>query len=450
MNRVAANGHSSPSEEKPVTSPTIGFSQATTSMDIARPDLARKKRRRQLIWGAVTLTALILITVVLARLEPASPTVENPWVDTVKQGQMLRQVRGNGVLVPEQIQFVQADTGGVVERIFIQPGAVVTADTVILQLGNPDLKQLAFDADWAARAAEAQLAKLTVTLESDRLAQESLLASLRADAKQAELDARADEELGKSGLVPVITRQKSRSKADDLAARVLIDEKRLQFAADSAKSQLAVQEADVAKFRAARDLKQQQVAALMVKAGIAGVLTQLGDTQTLQSGQRVAPNATLAKVVVPTQLKAEIKVIETQARDITYGQKVEVDTRNGIVAGHVIRVDPAVVSGTVLIEVKLDGALPKGARPDLSVEGTIELERLDNAIYVGRPVQAQPDSTVGLFKVGPDGKHATRVPVKLGRASVSTIEIVEGLQPGDKVIISDVSQYDTANKVKLN
>ena len=386
----------------------------------------------------------------LARLEPASPTVENPWVDTVKRGQMLRQVRGNGVLVPEQIQFVQADTGGVVERIFIQPGAEVTADTVILQLGNPDLKQLAFDSEWAARAAEAMLDKLKVTLESDRLAQESLLASLRSDARQAELDARADEELSKSGLVPLITQQKSRSKADDLAARVLIDEKRLKFAADSAKSQLAVQEAEVAKLRAARDLKQQQVAALMVKAGIAGVLTQLGDLTTLQSGQRVAPSATLAKVVVPSKLKAEIKVIETQARDVTLGPKVEIDTRNGVVPGHVIRVDPAVVAGTVLIEVKLDGALPKGARPDLSVEGTIELERLDNAIYVGRPVQAQPDSTVGLFRLAPDGKHANRVPVKLGRASVSTIEVVEGLQPGDKVIISDVSQWDAHNKVKLN
>jgi HlyD family secretion protein len=450
MNRVAANGHSGPSEGQPAVSPISGFSQATTSMDIARPDLARKKRRRQILWGVVTLTGLALVTVVLARLEPASPTVENPWVDTVKRGQMLRQVRGNGVLVPEQIQFVQADTGGVVERIFIQPGAEVTADTVILQLGNPDLKQLAFDSEWAARAAEAQLDKLKVTLESDRLAQESLLASLRSDARQAELDARADEELAKSGLVPLITQQKSRSKADDLAARVLIDEKRLKFAADSAKSQLAVQEAEVAKLRAARDLKQQQVAALMVKAGIAGVLTQLGDLTTLQSGQRVAPSATLAKVVVPSKLKAEIKVIETQARDVTLGQKVEIDTRNGVVPGHVIRVDPAVVAGTVLIEVKLDGALPKGARPDLSVEGTIELERLDNAIYVGRPVQAQPDSTVGLFRLAPDGKHANRVPVKLGRASVSTIEVVEGLQPGDKVIISDVSQWDAHNKVKLN
>ena len=450
MNRVAANGHSSSSEEKPVVSPGIGFSQATTSMDIARPDLARKKRRRQVLWGAIAVTGLTLVTVVLSRLEPASPTLENPWIDTVKRGQMLRQVRGNGVLVPEQIQYVQADTAGVVERIFIQPGAEVTADTVILQLGNPDLKQLAFDSEWAARAAEAMLDKLKVTLESDRLAQESLLASLRSDAKQAELDARADEELAKSGLVPLITQQKSRSKADDLAARVLIDDKRLKFAADSAKSQLAVQDAEVAKLRAARDLKQEQVAALMVKAGIAGVLTQLGDLTTLQSGQRVAPSSTLAKVVVPSKLKAEIKVIETQARDVTLGQKVEIDTRNGVVPGHVIRVDPAVVAGTVLIEVKLDGALPKGARPDLSVEGTIELERLDNAIYVGRPVQAQPDSTVGLFKLAEDGKHATRVPVKLGRASVSTIEVVEGLQPGDKVVISDVSQFDAHNKVKLN
>lgn len=450
MNRLATTSPSGASQGATAAKPTNGFSPVSTGMDIARPDLARKRRRQRILLVAVGIVVLTAISFGLARLEPAAPLVENPWLDTVKRGQMLRQVRGNGTLVPEQVQFVQADTGGTVERIFIQAGAEVEPETVILQLGNPELKQAAFDAEWAARAAEAQLARLTVTLESDRLAQESLLASLRSDAKQAELDARADEELGKSGLVPVITQQKSRARANDLAARVLIDEKRLQFAADSAKSQLAVQEAEVEKLRAARDLKRQQVAALQVRAGIAGVLIQVGDLTVLQAGQRVGPSATLAKVVVPTKLKAEIRIAETQARDVTRGQKVDVDTRNGIVPGHVVRVDPAVQNGTVLVEVKLDGPLPRGARPDLSVEGTIELERLDNALHVGRPVQGQPDSTVGLFKVLPDGKHATRIPVKLGRASVSTIEIVEGLQEGDRVILSDMSQFDADNRVKLN
>lgn len=450
MNPLAANGRVDASGGKPAVKPASGFTLGSPTMDIARPDIARKKRRQRWVLSLGSLAAVAAISVALARLEPASPKVENPWIDTVKRGEMLRQVRGNGILVPEQIQLVQADTAGVVQRIFVQPGAEVTADTVILELGNPDLKQLAFDAEWAARAAEAQLAKLSVTLESDRLLQESTLASLRSDAKQSELDAKADEVLGRNGLIPLITQQKSRAKADDLAARVLIEERRLKFAADSARSQLAVQEAEVEKLKAARDLKLRQVADLRVRAGIAGVLVQLGDTATLQTGQRVLPSATLAKVVVPTKLKAEIKVAETQARDVTLGQKVDVDTRNGIVPGHVIRVDPAVQGGTVLIEVKLDGPLPKGARPDLSVDGTIELERLENALYVGRPVQGQPEATVGLFKISADGNFAGRVSVKLGRASVSNIEIVEGLQAGDRVILSDMSQFDRFNKVRVN
>ncbi len=451
MNRLATNGHTGPSEGKPSVKPTIGFTPGSTSMDIARPDLARKKRRHRILWGGIGLAALVLITFALSRLERAVPSVEagTLWTNAVKRGEMIRQVRGNGTLVPEQIQFVQADTAGVVERIFIQAGAEVTADTVILQLGNPELKQAAFDSEWAARASEAQLAKLTVTLESDRLALESALASLRSDAKQADLDAKADEELGRSGLVPLITQQKTRSRADDLAARVKIDEKRLQFAADSARSQVAVQEAEVEKLRAGRDLKRKQVADLQVRAGIAGVLIQIGDREVLQAGQRVAPSATLAKVVVPTKLKAEIKVAETQARDVTRGQKVEVDTRNGIVPGHVIRVDPAVQNGTVLVEVKLDGPLPKGARPDLSVEGTIELERLDDVLHVGRPVDGQPDSTAGLFKVVEAGRYAVRVPVKLGRSSVSTIEVIDGLKVGDTVILSSMSQWDGHDKIRL-
>ncbi len=452
MNRLAANGHNEPSEGKPAGNPRVGFSSVTTSMDIARPDLARKKRRRQIVWSLAGIAAVGLITFLLSRLERAVPSVEASamWTHTVKRGEMVRQVRGSGTLVPEQIQFVQAETAGVIERIFIQAGTEVTADTVILQLGSPELKQAAFDAKWAAVAAEAQLAKLTVTLESDRLAQESTLASLCSDARQAELDAKADHALAQSGLVPLIQQQKSRSRADDLAARVIIDEKRLQFAADSAKSQLAVQDAEVAKLRAARDLKQQQLDGLQVRAGIAGVLTQVGDLTVLQAGQRVTPGATLAKVVVPTRLKAEIKIPETQARDVTRGQKVEVDTRNGIVHGHVLRVDPAVQNGTVLVEVKLDGPLPKGARPDLSVEGTIELERLENVLHVGRPVDGQPDSTVGLFKLIEAGRYAVRVPVKLGRTSVSTIEIIDGLKEGDQVILSSMSQWDAYDKVRVN
>lgn len=450
MNRLALNDRDGLAERKPAAKPASGFTTPGASMDIARPDLARKKRRRRWITGLGAAAAIIGVSIALSRLEPAAPRVDNPFIDTVKRGQMLRQVRGNGTLVPEQIQLVQAESDGQVQNIHIQPGAEVEADTVILDLSNPTLQQAAFDAEWAVKAGEADLDKLRVTLESDRLAQESLLATLRSDAGQAELDAKADEALLPDGLVPAITQQKSRAKANDLSAKVKIDERRLQFASDSAKSQLAVQKATLEKLRALRDLKHTQVAGLKVRAGIAGVLTQLGDTATLQIGQRVAASATLAKVVVPSKLKAEIKVAETQARDVTRGQRVDVDTRNGVVPGHVVRVDPAVQNGTVLIEVKLDGPLPKGARPDLSVDGTIELERLEDVIFVGRPVQGQPDSQAGLFKVQPDGRHAVRVPVKLGRASVSTVEVVEGLQPGDRVILSDMSQWDAHNKVRID
>lgn len=432
--------------------PVTGFTPASTGMDIARPDLARQRRRRRILWAVTGVGLLIVISVFLARLEPAVPSVDRGtlWTNSVQRGEFLRQVRGNGTLVPEQIQFVQAETGGTVERIFIQPGAEVTAESVILELSNPELKQQAFDAEWAAKAADAQLAKLTVTLESERLAQESAVVSLRADAKQALLESRANEVLARDGLVPGLEMERAKAKAEDLAARVVIEEKRLKFTADSAKSQLAVQEADVEKLRAVRDLRRRQFEGLLVKAGIAGVLSQLGDREVLQSGQRVAPSATLAKVVVPTRLKAEIRVAETQAKDVTRGQKVEVDTRNGIVPGHVVRVDPAVQNGTVLVEVKLDGPLPKGARPDLSVEGTIELERLSDVLFVGRPVQGQPESTVGLFKLTENGSRAERVTVKLGRSSVSLIEVIEGLAVGDTVILNDMSQYDSHNKLRLN
>ncbi|MBL9173172.1 MAG: HlyD family efflux transporter periplasmic adaptor subunit [Verrucomicrobiales bacterium] len=449
MNRLASNGHSVASEVVPGAKPVSGFTPASTGMDIARPDLARKRRRRQFLWGSAAVVVIVAVSVLLSRLEPAAPKVENPWMDTVKRGQMLRQVRGNGTLVPEQIQFVQADTGGQVEQIFIQPGAAVTADTVVLELSNPELKQSAFDAEWQARAADTQLARLRVQLESDRLSQEAALATLRADATQARLEADADATLARDGLVPGITLKRSVAKADDLVARVAIEERRLEFAKESAKAQLAVQEAEGEKLRALRDLRKRQVENLRVKAGIEGVLTQLGDRELLQSGQRVTPGATLAKVVVPTRLKAEVRVAETQARDVALGQPASIDTRNGVVPGHVVRVDPAVQNGTVLVEIKLDGPLPRGARPDLSVEGTIELERLDDVLYVGRPVQGQPDSTVGLFRVQPDGRHAHRVPVKLGRNSVSTVEIVDGLQVGDRIILSDMSQYDGVNRVRV-
>jgi HlyD family secretion protein len=421
-------------------------------MDLARPDIARRKKRQRIIWSVVSVLALAAVTVGFSRLKPASPSVEKSsvWTDTVKRGQMLRQVRGNGTLVPEQIQFVQSETEGRVERILVKPGAQVTADTILMELSNAELKQAVFDAEFQVKIGEAQLVKLKVQLKSDKLSQKAALATLKSEAEQSRIIADADKALFKAGLIPALVAHQSRSKATDLIGRVSIEEERLVIGDDSAMAQIAASEAELDKTRAQLALKERQLAALNVRAGIDGVLQQIGDVQTLQVGQRVSPSATLAKIVQPTKLKAEIKIPETQARDVLIGQKAEIDTRNGVIPGTVVRVDPAVVNGTVTVDIKLDGPLPRGARPDLSVDGTIELERLDDVLYVGRPVQGQTDSTIGLFRLVEDGHAAVRVPVKLGRSSVSTIEVIQGLEVGDQVILSDMSTWDTHDRVRLN
>jgi HlyD family secretion protein len=425
-------------------------------MDVARPDIARRKKRKRLVFSIVAILALMAVTIGLSRLKPAAPSVEKGsiWTNTVKratsENPMLCQVRGNGTLVPEQIQFVQSETDGRVERILIKPGAQVTADTVLMELSNVELKQAAFDAEFQVKIGEAQLSKLKVQLESEKLTQKAALATLQSDAEQSRLVAEADENLSKRGLVPVLTAKQSRAKAADLLGRVEIEQERKGIAEASAKAQIAAAEAELDKVRALLALKKRQLAALEVRAGIDGVLQQIGDTQMLQVGQRITPSATLAKIVQPTKLKAEIKIAETQARDVLIGQVAFIDTRNGIIAGRVVRVDPSVVNGTVTVDVKLEGELPRGARPDLSVDGTIELQRLNDVLYVGRPVQAQPESTIGLFKLVEDGQYAVRVPVKLGRTSVSTVEIIQGLEAGDIVILSDMSAWDGHDRVKLN
>ena len=420
-------------------------------MDIARPDLKRSRNRRRLLLTLGGLVVLAAITLGLARLKPAAPRVERGqvWTDTVKRGEMLRQVRGNGTLVPEQIQYLQVATDGRVERIFVLAGAAVQPDTLILELSNPELEQQAFDLDWQLKGADALMRKLKVQLESDRLTQESTIASLRADYTQAALEAEADAILAKDGLVPDLTMKRSRAKGDELKQRLEVEQRRLTIREESDAAQLAVQNAEFEKIRASLALKREKVAALKVRAGIEGVLQSVGDgTVNLQVGQRLAPGATLAKIVQPTKLKAEIKIAETQARDVQIGQKASIDTRNGEIGGHVTRVDPAVHNGTVTVDVALDDALPRGARPDLSVDGTIELERLENVLFVGRPVNGQTEATVGLFKV--DGNwDANRVSVKLGRSSVSTIEIVEGLEVGDLVVLSDMSQWDAFSRIRL-
>jgi len=421
-------------------------------MDIPISQTVRKRRklRRGIAFVSVAL-ALGLGTIALSRLQPAVPSVERAglYFGTVQRGEVIRQVRGNGTLVPEQIQFVQAETDGRIERILAEPGAVVTAETVLLELSNPELQQTTFDAEWQLKAAEAQLTRLRAQLENERLALRSAITGLKADLNQAELDARVNDTLANEKLISALEQQRSRNKAEELRQRYEIEQDRLKASAQSTDAQLAVQQAEVERSRALLARKRQQVAALRVRAGVAGVLRQIGDLEPLQVGQRVNPSATLAKVVEPTRLKAVLKIVETQIRDVQVGQKAEIDTRNGMVTGHVTRIDPAAQNGTVTVDVSLEGALPRGVRPDLNVDGVIELERLKSVLYVSRPVQGQTETTVGLFKVVEGGKAVHRSSVKLGRGSVSVVEVVEGLGVGDQVVLSDMSRWDAYDNLRL-
>jgi HlyD family secretion protein len=394
-----------------------------------------------------------LITVGLAQLKPAAPPVERGSLlfDNVKRGQLIRQVRGNGTLVPQEIRWIPTINQGRVERIVVLPGARVKADAVLVELSNPDVIQAEFDARSQVKTAEADLANLRVQLDSQKLTQRSAVATARSNFSAAKLDLEVNEELAKSGLVPGITLKQSKTKAEELANLLEIEEERLKISADAAAAQIAAQETKLAQLKGQLELKRQQVEALKIRAGVDGVLQRLGDmTNPLQEGEQLPAGALVARVAEPSHLKAAIKIAETQAKDVQLDQFAEIDTRNGIIPGHVIRVDPAVENGTVTVDVALDASLPKGARPDLSVDGTIQLEKLDDVLYVARPVQGQPESLVSLFKVSAGGREAMRVQVKLGRSSVSTIEILQGLQLGDQIILSDMSQWDSFERVRLN
>jgi HlyD family secretion protein len=417
-------------------------------VDIARPDLLEKKKRRRLAWGVAVVVGVVLLSLGVSRLKPAAPTVQRATVviDTVKRGEMVREVRGLGTLVPEEIRWIPAVTDGRVERLVLLPGTVVQPDSVILELSNPELEQQALEAESQARAAEAGYTELKVRLESQNLDQRAVAARVESEAKQARLRADADTELAANGLIAAITLKLSQSAADELEHREKIEQQRLGIAGQAIEAQLRVQQAEVEQRRAQARRRRSQLAALRVRAGIDGVLQIV----PVEVGQRVAPGTNLARVARPDRLKAVIRIPETQARDVVPGQKAVVDTRNGVVAGRVMRVDPAVQSGTVTVDLALVGELPKGARPDLTVDGTIELERLSNALHVGRPAMGQPQSTVGLFRIEKGTNEAVRVRVRLGQASVSTIEILEGLDVGDEVILSDTSAWDTADRIRLN
>jgi len=425
-----------------------GFSPVSSGMDIARPHIAKQKRRRRILFASGGLLALIVITVALSHLKPAVPSVDRStvWVDTVKRGPMVREVRGLGTLVPEEIRWIPANTEGRVEKIVVRPGTQVKADTVILELSSPELEQAAHDAESKLKAAEAEFTTLQAKLQRDLLDQESNTARVHSEYQQARIESDMNEQLKKNGLVAELQYKTSQVKAAELLNRDAIEEKRLNFARDSIEPQLASKQAEVDQVKAAAQLKLDQVEALHVKAGMNGVLQQM----PVDVGQRVKIGDNLARVADPTKLKAEIKIAETQAKDIQIGEKTTIDTRNGVVTGHVTRVDPAVEQGTVKVDAQIDGELPRGARPDLTIDGTIELERLDDVIYVGRPAFGQENNTVSIFKLVSGSSEAVRTPVKLGRSSVNSIEIINGLQPGDQVILSDTSAWDAHERIRLN
>ena len=417
-------------------------------MDIARPNAAKEKRRKRIIYGVVAALVLIGITVGLSRLKPAAPTVERNlvWIDTVKRGPMVRQVRGLGTLVPEEIRWIAARTQGRVDKIILRPGALVEPGTLILELANPDVVQAAANATSSLNAAEAQLTNLRTQLESTLLQAEATAARAKSDFETTKLQADVKEQLFKDGLVSELELKLAQATASQAAISNSIEQKRYAFAQESIKPQLAVQEATVENLRSQAKLRQEELDALKVRASMKGVLSAL----PVEVGAQVQPGTNIARVADPSKLKAEIRIAETQARDIAIGQLSQIDTRNGIVEGKVARIDPAVQNGTVLVDVTIVNELPRGARPDLSVDGTIELERLNDVVYVGRPAFGQEKSTVGIFRLAAEGNDALRTQVQLGRSSVNTIEIVSGLQPGDKVILSDMSQWDSNERIKLN
>lgn len=398
--------------------------------------------------AALGLIAISVITFGVSRLKPAAPSLERATalIETVKRGPMLRDVHGTGTLVAEDIRVIAASTAGRVERVLVHPGTPVNPRTILVELSNPELQQSAVDTEYQLRAAEAEQKNLKVRLESDRMTQEAAAATVRAEYQQAKLQLDADEELARQGVLPALSLNLSRVRTQDLANRYQIEQKRLEVRKRSEEAQLAAQQARISQLQALLKLKQEQVQNLRVAAGTSGVLQQM----TAEEGQQVVPGTNLARVVEPQHLKAELKIAETQVKDIQIGQKSQIDTRNGIIPGHVSRMDPAAQQGTFTVDVALDGELPAGARPDLTVDGTIELERLDDVIYISRPAFGQAQSTIKMFKLDDEGKTATRVQVKLGRSSVSAVEILEGLQPGDRVIISDTSSMDAFDHIRLS
>ncbi len=418
-------------------------------MDVPRgKSVARNKKLKRALYVVIALAVIGGASVALSKLKPAAPSVEwgTVWPGEVKRGEMVRNVKGIGTLIPEEIRWIPAVTNGRIEKRHVKPGAIVKTDTIIIEMSNPELERDALDAMNQLRGAEAELANQKVQLQSNRLTQQSQAATVTSDYQQARMQAERDEILAKEGLLSDLNAKLSRGRADTLANRDKIENQRLNIVDDAIKAQVQVYEARVQQYKALYELRRGQLDSLKVRAGVNGVVQEVA----IQEGQQVTQGTNLARVIDPTRLKAEVRVAETQTKDIIVGQRAEIDTRNGIIEGSVMRIAPTAQQGTVTVEVQLLGDLPKGARPDLSVDGTIELERLKDVLYVNRPAFGQEQSNITLFKLLPDGKEAVRVPVKLGRSSVNFIEVLEGLNVGDQVILSDTSQYDSVNRIRLN
>ncbi len=423
-------------------------SRTDANFEGGRLDIAREKkptRRVPILIAAITL--ILAGSVALSQLKPAAPTLERAtlWIDTVAKGEMLRQVRGNGTLVPEDLRIVSAMTAGRVERVIIRAGAKVEAETVLLQLSNPDVQLQALDADRQVKLAEAELAQQRAVLETQRLSSVTSLASARREFREAERAVRVAERLASEGLASAMEIERAKDHETEARERFDSETRRLEVSTDAVKAQLVLRESEVDRLRSIAGFHRERVASMTVRAGQAGVV----QTLTLQPGEWVNPGQEMARVAGQDRLKAVVRVPETQARDLTLGLPAEVDTRNGVVKGRVSRVDPSVQGGTVAVDIQLEGVLPKGARPDLSIDAVVEIERLADVLHVGRPANGSSEATVGLFRLDRDGRFATRVSVELGRGSADRIEVRSGLEPGDQIILSEMSRWDGVERVRL-
>jgi HlyD family secretion protein len=416
-------------------------------MDIQRPSNVHAKKIRRIVYAAIAVVSVAGVTFGVTRLRPAAPSVDKStiWTAEVKRGAMLCEVHGIGTLVPEDIRWIPAQTDSRVDRIVLHPGAIVQPNSIILELSNPELQRDVLDAQYQLKAAQADFENLKVQVVSELMNQKATTAQVRSDYEQAKIQHEVDEKLRVEGIGAQVTEKLSNVREQQLAIRLQLEEDRAKNATDSSRARLMAQQSHVDQQRALYDLKRSQLDALHVRAGIQGVLQVV----PVEVGQHVLPGTNLARVADPKRLKAEIKIAETQAKDVKIDQPATVDTRNGMAKGLVSRIDPSVQNGTVTVDVQFPGPLPQGTRPDLSVDGTIELENLPDVLYVGRPVHGQSDSTVGIFKLLEDGSEAIRTNVKLGKSSVNTVEIVQGLKSGDKVILSDMSAWDGVDRIRL-